>query len=70
MIKTCAMIALASGVLFATVAFAQLGPDRNPMGLDYGPFHPQVPPQVTTYYPPEPSAVPHRRHVRSRRPAY
>ena len=48
-------------------AFAQQ--NQNPMGLDYGPFHPAVPSQVTTYYPPSEPATAHRRH-HARRPMY
>ena len=61
MFKFIWVAALCSGCLVvATSAFAQQ--NQNPMGLDYGAFHPAVPPQVTTYYPPAQPTVGHRRH--------
>lgn len=69
MARSLVLAVVTSGCLCgATGAFAQA--NENPMGLDYGSFHPAVPAQVTTYYPPSPAPLVPRRHRRLRRPSY
>ena len=69
MARLLVLAAVTAGCLCGTTpAFAQS--NENPMGLDYGSFHPAVPPQVTTYYPPSPAPLGPRRHHRLRRPSY
>lgn len=63
MTKILMAAAVACGCLCGGAASAFAQANENPLGLDYGPLHPAVPPQVTTYYPPsQPSVTRHRFH--------